>query len=443
MEQYRGTNSTIGRARFEKYMESQHCRVCDGLRLNPQARNLKLRSTGGQKKGSQWLSLPELCNLPIDDALAFLSSLQLNEIELKIATEALREITSRLKFLLDVGLDYLTLSRPAPSLSGGEAQRIRLASQIGAGLVGVLYVLDEPSIGLHPRDNDRLIGSLKALRDQGNSLIVVEHDEDTMREADLILDFGPGPGVRGGQLVAQGSLQDLAGAGESITGQFLSGSESIPIPAKRRQGNGHYLKIRGASHNNLKNIDVPIPLGSCVCHRRKWFGQELASRRYPCPRASAAIACCRRHSGKHAGIDGIEHLDKLIDIDQSAIGRTPRSNPATYVKVFDEIRNIFTDLPEAKRRGYAPGRFSFNVAGGRCEGCEGNGSNKLEMDFLSDLWITCPVCEGRRYNHETLQVLFKANRSPTCWRWMYSKASTSSKTFRASPINCERCTMLV
>ena len=408
MEQYRGTNSTIGRSRFEKYMESQHCHACDGQRLNPQARNLKLRASESKKKGQRWLSLPQMCNLPIDEALKFLTSLELNEIELKIATEALREITSRLKFLLDVGLDYLTLSRPAPSLSGGEAQRIRLASQIGAGLVGVLYVLDEPSIGLHPRDNDRLIGSLKALRDQGNSLIVVEHDEDTMREADLILDFGPGPGVRGGQLVAQGSLQDLASARDSVTGQFLSGSESIPIPAQRRPGNGHVLRIRGATHNNLKNIDVELPLGKLVCvtgvsgsGKSSLVGDILV------PVLRRQLHAAEDIPGKHAGIDGIEHLDKLIDIDQTAIGRTPRSNPATYVKVFDEVRHIFTDLPESKRRGYAPGRFSFNVAGGRCEGCEGNGSNKLEMDFLSDLWITCPVCEGRRYNHETLQVLFK------------------------------------
>ena len=408
MEQYRGTNSTIGRARFEKYMVSQHCRACDGARLNPQARNLKLLSTTKKKGGELWMSLPELCNLPIDGALQFLKSLQLNEVELKIATEALREITNRLQFLLDVGLDYLTLSRPAPSLSGGEAQRIRLASQIGAGLVGVLYVLDEPSIGLHPRDNDRLIGSLKALRDQGNSLIVVEHDEDTMREADLILDFGPGPGVRGGELVAQGSLQELAGTKKSVTGQFLSGSDSIPIPAVRRAGNGHVLRIRRAAHNNLKNIDVDIPLGKLVCvtgvsgsGKSSLVGDILV------PVLRRQLHAAEDIPGKHAGIDGIEHLDKLIDIDQSAIGRTPRSNPATYVKVFDEIRHIFTDLPESKRRGYAPGRFSFNVAGGRCEGCEGNGSNRLEMDFLSDLWITCPVCEGRRYNHETLQVLFK------------------------------------
>ncbi len=408
MEQYRGTNSSIGRARFEKYMESRHCNTCDGQRLNPQARNLKLRSKSGRKKTEQWLSLPDVCDLPIEAALDFLSSLELNEIERKIATEALREITSRLQFLLDVGLDYLTLSRPAPSLSGGEAQRIRLASQIGAGLVGVLYVLDEPSIGLHPRDNDRLIGSLKALRDQGNSLIVVEHDEDTMREADLILDFGPGPGVRGGQLVAQGSLQDLANEPVSVTGQFLSGTASIPIPAERRPGNGHHLRIRGAAHNNLKDIDVSIPLGKLVCvtgvsgsGKSSLVGDILV------PVLRRQLHASEDIPGKHAGIDGVEHLDKLIDIDQSPIGRTPRSNPATYVKVFDEIRHIFTELPESKRRGYAPGRFSFNVSGGRCEGCEGNGSNRLEMDFLSDLWITCPVCEGRRYNHETLQVLFK------------------------------------
>ena len=408
LEQYRASSSTIGRRRFEKYMETQHCSECDGQRLNAQARHLKLRGPAGKSAKSEWMSLPTICDLPIDQALAFLSELQLSEMERKIATEAIREITSRLRFLLEVGLDYLSLGRPAPSLSGGEAQRIRLASQIGAGLVGVLYVLDEPSIGLHPRDNDRLINSLKSLRDQGNTLIVVEHDEDTMRAADLILDFGPGPGVRGGELVGQGSLEDLAASARSSTGQFLSGREVIPVPDFRRRGSGLSLTIRGATHNNLKNIDVSIPLAKLVCvtgvsgsGKSSLIGDILV------PVLRRRLHASEDIPGKHQTIEGIEHLDKIIDIDQSPIGRTPRSNPATYVKVFDEIRNIFTELSEAKRRGYAPGRFSFNIAGGRCEACEGNGSNRLEMDFLSDLWITCPLCEGRRYNRETLQVLFK------------------------------------
>ncbi len=436
LEQYRGQSSNIGRKRFEKYMETRACDECHGQRLNAQARSIQLvgprlsnsnsdialktkgkpassrvkpgSDTTSKPEDMQWLSLPEICDLPIDRALQFLRGLQLNEIELKIASEALREITSRLQFLLDVGLDYLSLNRPAPSLSGGEAQRIRLASQIGAGLVGVLYVLDEPSIGLHPRDNDRLIGSLKALRDQGNSLIVVEHDEDTMRAADLILDFGPGPGVRGGQLVAQGKLEDLAANDESLTGQFLSGRSIMPVPESRRSGTGQALRIVGATHNNLKNVDVEIPLGKLVCitgvsgsGKSSLIGDILV------PVLRRQLHAAEDVPGAHTAVEGIEHLDKMIDIDQSPIGRTPRSNPATYVKVFDEIRNIYADLPESKRRGYAPGRFSFNIAGGRCEACEGNGSNKLEMDFLADLWITCSVCEGRRYNHETLQVLFK------------------------------------
>ncbi len=414
LDQYRAINSAPARKRYEKYMETLHCTDCNGQRLNAQARHLKLQGESNRKKNSKstdnqrWTSLPELCDQPVPMALDFLNALVLNDVERKIAVEALREITSRLQFLLDVGLDYLTLNRPAPSLSGGEAQRIRLASQIGAGLVGVLYVLDEPSIGLHPRDNDRLIQSLRALRDQGNSLIVVEHDEDTMRAADLILDFGPGPGVRGGELVGQGSLEEIAASSRSLTGQFLSAREIIPIPAERRPGNGKSLTVRGATHNNLKNIDVSIPLGKLVCvtgvsgsGKSSLIGDILV------PYLRRHLHAAEDVPGAHKAIEGIEHLDKIIDIDQSPIGRTPRSNPATYVKVFDEIRNIYTDLPEAKRRGYAPGRFSFNMAGGRCEACEGNGSNKLEMDFLADLWITCNVCEGRRYNRETLQVLFK------------------------------------
>ena len=408
LNQYREAKSSTARSKFEKYMETRHCDACDGTRMNVQARQIKLYAQHSSRHSSPWINLQELCELPIPMCLEVLSSLRLNETEERIAAEALREISSRLRFLLDVGLDYLSLSRSAPSLSGGESQRIRLASQIGSGLVGVLYVLDEPSIGLHPRDNDRLIESLKNLRDQGNSLIVVEHDEDTIRAADLIVDFGPGPGVRGGEVVASGSLGELVASQRSITGKFLSGAESIPYPISRRQGNGHNLRILGAIHNNLKNIDVDIPLGRFVCitgvsgsGKSSLVGDILV------PVLRRRLHAAEDVAGKHRTIEGIEHLDKIIDIDQSPIGRTPRSNPATYVKVFDEIRSLYAEMVEAKRRGYSPGRFSFNVSGGRCEACEGNGSTKLEMDFLSELWVTCSVCEGRRYNHETLQVLYK------------------------------------
>jgi excinuclease ABC subunit A len=415
LEQYRNAKSPTSRKRHEKYMERRHCTACGGLRLNVQARNLRLRSANApvsvsntKAPNQEWLNLPELCQLSIDKCLEFLRGLELDEIERRIASEALREIINRLQFLLDVGLDYLSLGRSAPTLSGGEAQRIRLASQIGSGLVGVLYVLDEPSIGLHPRDNDRLIDSLKSLRDQGNTLIVVEHDEDTMRAADLIIDFGPGPGVRGGEIVTCGDLHGLAENERSITGQFLSRKETIPVPPLWREGNGHLISVRDATHNNLKNVDVDIPLGKLVCVTGvSGSGKSSLINDIVVPVLRRQLHAAEDIPGRHAALHGVEHLDKVIAIDQSPIGRTPRSNPATYVKVFDEIRNLFVELNEAKRRGYQPGRFSFNVAGGRCEACEGNGSNRLEMDFLADLWVTCPVCEGKRYNHETLQVKFK------------------------------------
>lgn len=408
MEQYRGAKSASARKRFEKYMEKRSCGSCGGLRLNKQARQLRMESGAEIEGVDSWLNLSQLCLLPIDKCLTFIKGLCLGEVEKRIAVEAIREISNRLQFLLNVGLDYLCLGRSAPSLSGGEAQRIRLASQIGSGLVGVLYVLDEPSIGLHPRDNDRLINSLKALRDQGNSLLVVEHDEDTMRAADLILDFGPGPGVRGGEIVTCGDLSDLAANDRSLTGQFLSGKETIPVPEASREGNGKSIKVKGARQNNLKNIDVDIPLGKLVCVTGvSGSGKSSLINEILVPVLRRKLHAAEDMPGEHDRVEGIEHLDKVIAIDQSPIGRTPRSNPATYVKVFDEIRSLFVELPEAKRRGYQPGRFSFNVAGGRCEACEGNGSNRLEMDFLADLWVTCPVCDGKRYNHETLQVKFK------------------------------------
>ncbi|MFO0944230.1 MAG: excinuclease ABC subunit UvrA [Pirellulales bacterium] len=407
MDQYRNTKSATARKRFEKYMDKRSCNACGGSRLNRSARQLRMRSSNPPVGTADWLNLPDLCSLSIEKCLHFLTGLQLSEMEQRIASEAVREITSRLQFLLNVGLDYLCLSRGAPTLSGGEAQRIRLASQIGSGLVGVLYVLDEPSIGLHPRDNDRLIDSLKSLRDLGNSLLVVEHDEDTMRAADLILDFGPGPGVRGGEVVSCGDLSTLAASKESWTGKFLSGEEKIPVPEKCREGNGQVIRVLGAKHNNLKNIDVDIPLESWKATGVSGSGKSSLINDILVPVLRRRLHAAEDIPGLHGAIEGVELLDKVIAIDQSPIGRTPRSNPATYVKVFDDIRNLFVDLPDAKLRGYQPGRFSFNVAGGRCEACEGNGSNRLEMDFLADLWVTCPVCEGRRYNYETLQVKFK------------------------------------
>ncbi|MCA9096572.1 MAG: excinuclease ABC subunit A, partial [Planctomycetaceae bacterium] len=318
------------------------------------------------------------------------------------------EIRARLQFLINVGLDYLTLERSADSLSGGEAQRIRLASQIGCGLVGVVYILDEPSIGLHPRDNTRLLQSLIDLRDQGNTVIVVEHDEETMLAADRIIDFGPGPGVRGGEVVAQGTLAEIRKAARSETGKFLSGRESIEIPKQYRTGNGKKLVIRGAAHNNLKGIDVEFPLGTFICVTGvSGSGKSSLVNDILWEILNRDLNRGDGEPGAFTKIEGLEHLDKGIDIDQSPIGRTPRSNPATYVKLFDQIRDLYANLPDSKVRGYEPGRFSFNVATGRCEACEGHGATKLEMDFLADLWVTCPVCEGKRFNRETLEIRFK------------------------------------
>ena len=332
----------------------------------------------------------------------------LDPVSRTIAEELLKEIRGRLKFLTDVGLHYLALDRAAPTLSGGEAQRIRLASQVGAGLVGVLYILDEPSIGLHPRDNDRLIATLQRLRDVGNTVIVVEHDEDTMRAADWIVDFGPGPGVKGGEIVAQGTLKDLTKARQSLTGAYLAGKAEIAVPKERKKPDGRFFTVRGARHNNLKNIDVAFPLGLFIGVTGV-SGSGKSSLVADILREALARDLNRAEGspGAHDGIDGVDQLDKVIDIDQSPIGRTPRSNPATYIKLLDLIRDLYTKLPESRARGYQPGRFSFNVPGGRCEACEGNGSNQLEMDFLADVWVTCPVCEGKRFNRETLHVRFK------------------------------------
>ncbi len=394
-------------------MRSSTCPDCQGARLNPRARAVRV---GGK-------TLVELGSIPIARVARFFDALagqpaadldpadaatDLDPLSMTIAGELLKEIRGRLGFLNNVGLDYLALDRSAPTLSGGEAQRIRLASQVGAGLVGVLYILDEPSIGLHPRDNDRLVATLQRLRDVGNTVIVVEHDEDTMRAADHLVDFGPGPGVKGGEVIAKGSLADVAEAAESLTGQYLSGRKTIAIPDARKPPGDRWLTVRGAKQHNLKDVDVAFPLGLFVCvsgvsgsGKSSLVGDILRDT------LSRDLNKAITEPGLHDRIDGVEHLDKIIDIDQSPIGRTPRSNPATYIKLFDLIRDLYTKLPESKTRGYKAGRFSFNVAGGRCEACQGNGSNKLEMDFLADVWVTCPVCEGKRFNRETLHARFK------------------------------------
>ncbi len=408
LSQYRTTRSRMQRRALEKYMNVVGCGACHGQRLNPQARAVRLATRSASFQDSPERSLPEVSALAVTQAEEFFRDLDLDEIGTAIAAEALKEIRGRLQFLTNVGLDYLSLDRTAPTLSGGEMQRIRLAGQIGCGLVGVLYILDEPSIGLHPRDNDRLLETLAQLRDQGNTVVVVEHDEDTMRAADHIVDFGPGPGVRGGKVVATGPAAEVIRKAASLTGQFLSGKRKIEIPARRREGNGQQLVIRGATHNNLKDVDVEIPLGKFVCVTGvSGSGKSSLVN-------DILVEALRRdlnggigNPGGHRAMEGLEHLDKMIAIDQSPIGRTPRSNPATYIKVFDDIRSLYTQMPDSKARGYKAGRFSFNVVGGRCEACEGNGSNRLEMDFLADIWVTCPVCEGHRFNRETLQIRYK------------------------------------
>jgi excinuclease ABC subunit A len=468
LSRYRTSKSRIQRRQLEKYMSVVPCGACGGARLNPQARSVTLTSAQPKFADRPERSLPEVCGLSVADAAEFFGALKLDPIGQTIAAELVKEIRGRLGFLVNVGLEYLTLDRTAPTLSGGESQRIRLAGQIGCGLVGVLYILDEPSIGLHPRDNQKLLDKLTQLRDKGNTVLVVEHDEDTMRAADTIVDFGPGPGVRGGHLVAQGTAAAVARSPRSITGKYLSGKVKIEVPTRRRalrsengaewevanwaqrQAESRFrrrarlpsnnektsesgpdadsspaatdphpssfisafstptLRVLGARHNNLRAIDVEIPLGAFVCVTGV-SGSGKSSLV-----SDILVEALRRDLNGGVGspggferIEGIEHLDKLIAIDQSPIGRTTRSNQATYIKVFDDIRDLYARLPESKTRGYKPGRFSFNVGGGRCEACEGNGSNRLEMDFLADVWVTCPVCEGHRFSRETLQVRFK------------------------------------
>lgn len=411
VERYRTTKNKLQLRQFEKKMQTLPCVDCGGRRINAQARAVRLTSGHSAFGESPSRSLPELCELSIARLAEFFSDIRLTETEQRIAGEALKEIRARIGFLLGVGLGYLTLGRTAPTLSGGESQRIRLAGQIGSGLVGVLYILDEPSIGLHPHDNDRLIHTLLRLRDAGNTLIVVEHDEDTMRASDLIVDFGPGPGVRGGFVVAAGDIDTIEANSESVTGQFLSGTREIEIPKTLRHPEAdRWLTLRGARHNNLKNIDVSVPLGTLVC----FTGMSGSGKSSLVGDILEPLLRCRLNGaeceiGDFDSIEGLEHLDKTIAIDQSPIGRTPRSNPATYVKVFDDIRELFAQMSDAKTRGYTASRFSFNVDGGRCAACEGNGAKKLEMDFLADIWVTCPVCAGKRYNRETLAVKFKGH----------------------------------
>jgi excinuclease ABC subunit A len=395
---------------LEKLMSVTPCHDCQGARLSPQARAVRISTRSRRARGTPRaeLSLDALCGLPIAEAREFLSDLVLDDTQGVIAVELLKEIRSRLEFLDRVGLGYLALDRKAPTLSGGESQRIRLAAQIGSGLSGVLYVLDEPSIGLHARDNVKLLGALEALRDKGNTVVVVEHDEDTIRAADWVVDFGPGPGKRGGEVVAAGTPDDVAASDRSITGAFLAGRDAIDVPEKRRKPAGRTLALRGVRHNNLQSVDVEIPLGLLVCvtgvsgsGKSSLVGDVLE------PELRRLLGSEAASPGEFDAIHGADQLDKVIVIDQSPIGRTPRSNPATYVKVWDDIRNLFTMLPEAKKRGWKAGRFSFNVAGGRCEACEGNGSVRLDMDFLADVWVTCEVCGGARFAKDTLEVRWK------------------------------------
>jgi excinuclease ABC subunit A len=408
LSRYRTTRNKMQLLQFEKFMSTMDCPDCHGKRLNPQACAVTVR-TSHRGFARADLTLPELCELPIERLAEFFSELVLGATEATIASEALKEIRQRIGFLLGVGLDYLTLGRTAPTLSGGESQRIRLAGQIGSGLVGVLYILDEPSIGLHPRDNHRLIQTLLRLRDAGNTLIVVEHDEETMLAADRIVDFGPGPGVQGGRIVAAGRVEDVIQSPDSVTGQFLSGRRAIRAPAQPRAIDADkQLTIHGARFHNLQGIDVSIPLGVVCCVTGvSGSGKSSLIGGIVEPALRRLLNGAECEAGEHDSISGLELLDKTIAIDQSPIGRTPRSNPATYVKVFDEIRNLYARMSEAKTRGYTSSRFSFNVDGGRCEACEGNGATRLEMDFLADIWVTCPVCQGRRYNRETLSVQFK------------------------------------
>ena len=394
---YRETGSDATKQEYETFMRITPCPACKGQRLKPEA----LAVTVGDK------NIYEVTSLSISSLQEFLNDLKLTSTQEMIGEQVLKEIRARVGFLVNVGLEYLTLSRATGTLSGGEAQRIRLATQIGSGLVGVAYILDEPSIGLHQRDNDKLLATLKHLRDLGNSLIVVEHDEDTMRAADCIVDIGPGAGEHGGELVAIGTAEEIMKNPNSITGQYLSGKKKIPVPSERRKPTG-FLIVRKAAENNLKNIDVKIPLGVMTCVTGvSGSGKSSLVNEILYKSLARKLNRARTIPGKHKCIEGVEQLDKVIDIDQSPIGRTPRSNPATYTGVFDQIRDLFAATADAKARGYKKGRFSFNVKGGRCEACSGDGILKIEMHFLPDVYVPCEVCHGKRYNRETLEVKYK------------------------------------
>ncbi|MBR5533485.1 MAG: excinuclease ABC subunit UvrA [Ruminiclostridium sp.] len=392
------TQSEASRKELEECMSQCPCPTCGGRRLKKEALAV---TVGG-------LNIDEFCHQPVNDALSFVDGLVLTETQAQIARQILKEVKSRLGFLQSVGLSYLTLNRQAGTLSGGESQRIRLATQIGSSLMGVLYILDEPSIGLHQRDNDMLLETLKHLRDLGNTLIVVEHDEDTMRAADYLIDIGPKAGVHGGEVVAAGTVEDVMAEANSLTGQYLSGARAIPVPKTRRLGNGRSLVVRGASENNLADIDVTFPLGTFTCVTGvSGSGKSSLVNEILFKRLGADLNRMKLRSGKHTALEGEEFLDKVIAIDQSPIGRTPRSNPATYTGLFNDIRELFASTPDAKSRGYGPGRFSFNVKGGRCESCSGDGLLKIEMHFLPDIYVPCEVCKGKRYNRETLEVKYK------------------------------------
>ncbi len=395
---YRETQSDAMKREIEECMSECPCPECQGRRLKREA----LAVTVGES------SIHSFCERPVDEALAFLDTITLSDTQAMIADQILKEIRARLGFLKSVGLQYLTLTRQAGTLSGGESQRIRLATQIGSSLMGVLYILDEPSIGLHQRDNDLLLGTLKHLRDLGNTLIVVEHDEDTMRAADYIVDIGPGAGVHGGQVVACGTAAEVMDTPGSITGDYLAGRKKVPVPTERRQGNGHTLTVRGAAENNLRHIDVDFPLGTFIAVTGvSGSGKSSLVNEILYKRLGAELNRTKARPGRHDAMEGIEHLDKVIAIDQSPIGRTPRSNPATYTGLFNDIRELFASTQDAKTRGYGPGRFSFNVRGGRCEACSGDGLLKIEMHFLPDIYVPCEVCKGKRYNRETLEVRYK------------------------------------
>ena len=395
---YRETQSDAMRRELEDCMSERPCPDCGGKRLRKEALAV---TVGG-------ISIHDFCQMSVTQALDFVGGLELSPQKMRIAERILKEIKGRLGFLQSVGLQYLTLSRAAGTLSGGESQRIRLATQIGSSLMGVLYILDEPSIGLHQRDNDKLLATLKRLRDLGNTLLVVEHDEDTMRAADYIVDIGPGAGVHGGEVVACGTAEEVMNTPGSITGDYLSGRRKIPVPAERRKGSGKFLTVRGAAENNLRHVDVSIPLGTFTCVTGvSGSGKSSLVNEILYKKLGADLNRVKVRAGRHDAIEGEEYLDKVIDIDQSPIGRTPRSNPATYTGLFNDIRDLFASTPDAKARGYGPGRFSFNVRGGRCEACSGDGLIKIEMHFLPDIYVPCEVCKGKRYNRETLEVKYK------------------------------------